>query len=44
LEELKTLPAGAIWDYFCERQGVPVGLRYMEDVRQYERTVLAQRV
>jgi L-rhamnose isomerase len=44
LEELKTLPAGAIWDYFCERQGVPVGLRFMEDVRQYERTVLALRV
>ena len=22
---MKTLPAGAVWDYYCERQGVPVG-------------------
>ena len=24
IEELKTLPAGAVWDYYCARQGVPV--------------------
>lgn len=43
LEESKALPAGAVWDYFCLSQGVPVGLQYMEAVRQYEQTVLAQR-
>ena len=25
LEELKTLPFGAVWDQFCLSQGVPVG-------------------
>src|SRR5205807_1858556 len=25
LEELKTMPAGAVWDYYCLREGVPVG-------------------
>jgi L-rhamnose isomerase len=43
LEELKAWPCGAVWDHYCETQSVPVGLRFMDDVRQYERTVLAQR-
>ena len=25
LEEFKTLPFGAVWDYYCERQSVPAG-------------------
>ena len=25
MEEAKLLPAGAVWDYYCARQGVPVG-------------------
>ena len=25
MEDAKLLPAGAVWDYFCARQGVPVG-------------------
>ncbi len=44
LEELKGLPAGAVWDYFCLKQGVPVGMQFMDKVRAYEKTVLAQRV
>jgi L-rhamnose isomerase len=43
LEELKGLPFGAVWDYHCLKQGAPVGLRFMEDVRSYEKTVLAER-
>jgi len=43
LEELKGLPFGAVWDYYCAAQAVPVGMAYMEDIRAYERTVLAQR-
>jgi len=43
LEELKGLPFGAVWDYYCAAQAVPVGMTYMEDIRAYERTVLAQR-
>jgi L-rhamnose isomerase len=43
LEELKTLPAGAVWDRYCEAQGVPVGEAWLEEVRAYERDVLAKR-
>lgn len=44
LEELKALPFGAVWDYHCLTQGVPVGLRFMDEIRAYEEKVLAERV
>ena len=43
LEELKTLPAGAVWDYHCLTKGVPVGRCWLDEVKQYEREVLAKR-
>jgi len=43
LEEIKTLPAGAVWDYYCLKQGVPVGMAWMDEVKAYEKTVLAVR-
>jgi L-rhamnose isomerase len=43
LEELKAMPFGAVWDYYCETQDVPPGIRFMDDVRAYEKTVLAGR-
>lgn len=43
LEELKTLPSGAVWDYFCEVNGVPVGDAWLTEVRQYEQDVLFKR-
>jgi L-rhamnose isomerase len=43
LEELKTLPYGAVWDYYCQSQGVPVGAAWLEEVKAYERSVLAKR-
>jgi L-rhamnose isomerase len=43
LEELKTLPFGAVWDYHCLRQGVPVGPAWLDEVRTYEREVLVRR-
>jgi L-rhamnose isomerase len=43
LEELKTLPFGAVWDYYCLRQGAPVGAEWLEVVRAYERDVLSRR-
>jgi L-rhamnose isomerase len=44
LEELKGMPFGAAWDYFCLRQGVPVGMRFMREIRDYERRELVRRV
>jgi L-rhamnose isomerase len=43
LEELKCLPLGAVWDAFCLRQGVPVGIRFMDEIEEYERQELSKR-
>ncbi len=40
LEEIKTLPFGAVWDWYCLTSGVPVGAAWMEQVQLYERNVL----
>ncbi|MCM3408395.1 L-rhamnose isomerase [Metabacillus litoralis] len=43
MEEFKTYPFGAIWDYYCEQMGVPVKETWLEDVKKYEKEVLSQR-
>jgi L-rhamnose isomerase len=43
LEEAKTLPFGAVWDYYCATQGVPVGGAWLADVKRYEKDVLSRR-
>ena len=43
LEEIKTLPFGAIWDYYCQSQDVPVGFSWLDEVRRYEKEVLSKR-
>ncbi len=43
LEEIKTLPFGVVWDYYCHSRNVPVGLKWLEQVKEYERQVLTRR-
>ena len=43
LEELKGMPFGAVWDYYCMTQGVPVGLGFMDEIQAYESGELAKR-
>lgn len=43
LEELKTYPIGAVWDYYCMKLGVPVGKDWLEEVKKYEVEVLSKR-
>lgn len=43
LEELKTMPFSAVWDYYCLREGVPVGADYIAEIQQYEKEVLSGR-
>ena len=43
LEEARTLPAGAVWDYFCRQQDVPPGEAWLAEVKCYERDVQAKR-
>jgi L-rhamnose isomerase len=43
MEEAKTLPYGAVWDYYCLKQGAPVGEAWLAEVKQYEKNVLSKR-
>ena len=43
LEELKGMPFGAVWDYHCMMEEVPVGAGYLTDVRGYEESTLSKR-
>ena len=43
LEELKSLPFGAVWDEHCRRQNAPVGGAWLDEVRRYEKKVLSRR-
>jgi L-rhamnose isomerase len=43
MEEVKTLPAGAVWDYHCLKLDVAPGDSWIEDVRRYESEVTSKR-
>lgn len=43
LEELKTMPLAAVWDYYCLQAGVPVGAEWLGKVKDYEAKVLSKR-
>jgi L-rhamnose isomerase len=43
MEELKTLPFGAVWDWYCQSQDVPVESAWLDEVKEYERKVLSKR-
>jgi L-rhamnose isomerase len=43
LEELKGMPFGAVWDYYCLQQGAPTGLGFLDEIRAYEARELANR-
>lgn len=42
-EEIKTLPFGPIWDYYCETKSVPVGEAWLAEIRKYEKEALSLR-
>lgn len=44
LEELKSMPFGAVYDYFCMKQNVPVGYSFMDEIESYEKTVQLKRI
>ena len=43
LEEARTLPFGAVFDYFNYKNGVPVGEDYIACIEQYEKDVTSKR-
>ncbi|MCC5875584.1 MAG: L-rhamnose isomerase [Candidatus Sumerlaeia bacterium] len=42
-EELKMMPADAVWGAYCACHGVPAGIEWLNEVRDYEKAVLAKR-
>jgi L-rhamnose isomerase len=42
-EEQKSMPLGAVWDYFCLINDVPVGLSFMDPIHKYEEKELSSR-
>ncbi len=42
-EQLKMAPLGAVWDVFCQRQGVPGESEWLKEVQDYECRVLTKR-
>ncbi len=43
MEDAKQLPSGAVWDYYCQNNNVPLGAEWLSEVKAYERTVLSKR-
>jgi L-rhamnose isomerase len=43
LEEAKSLPWNAVWDYFCLKNNIPVGEDYIAEIQQYEKDVTSKR-
>lgn len=42
-EEFKSLPWGAVWDYYCASAGLPAHGSWLADIKQYENDVLSVR-
>ena len=43
MEEARDLPITAVWNRFCEQQGVPAGSAWLDRITEYERSVLSRR-
>lgn len=43
-EEMKSYPFGDVWDYFCEKNEVPVKTEWFKEIKKYEEEVLSKRV
>jgi L-rhamnose isomerase len=43
LEEAKSLPWNAVWDYFCLKNNIAIGEDYITEIREYEKEVTSKR-
>ena len=43
MEELKSMPFGAVWDHYCATNNVPVGMEWFANAMKYEQDVLLKR-
>lgn len=43
LEIMKTMPFGAVWDYYCLTNDVQAGVDYIKEIQTYEKDILSKR-
>jgi len=43
MQEFKAAPFSLVWDYYCEKTNKGVGLKWLDEVRKYEKDVLLKR-
>ena len=43
-EEIKVAPFAAVWEEYCKKCGVPAGMEWFKEVKDYEKNVLVKRV
>jgi len=43
LEDLKSLPTSAVWDFYCLKNEVPGGMAIIDEIRSYEKSELSKR-
>ncbi len=43
LEDLKTVPIGAVWNYYCNEMHVPLDFEWIQSMKKYEKDVLLKR-
>jgi L-rhamnose isomerase len=43
MEELKSMPWNAVYNYYCQQQKVPVGNAYIAEIEEYEALVTSKR-
>lgn len=43
-EEAKTLPIGAVWDYYCQKMNVLSGTDWLDEVKYYEKKITSRRL
>ena len=43
IEEMKSMPFGVVYDYYCFINNIPVGGEYLAEIKDYENKVLSKR-
>ena len=43
MEDTKMLPAGDVWNYYCEKMSVPGDVRWLQEVQDYETAITSKR-
>ncbi len=43
MDEFKSLPSSAVWDYYCVKSNIPANTEWLNDLKTYEKDVMFKR-